>query len=60
MFTLWKWLNGKKTAIGALILAVIPLLQQFGVTIPVDCVNGLTYLGQLLVGGGLIHKAVKK
>jgi len=56
MKKLWEWLNGNKTIIGTLILAIagtglIPdhtVLYQF-----------LLWAGGLLAGGGLVHKVAK-
>ncbi len=56
MKVIWDWLNGNKTLIGTLILAlvgsgIIPdhtFLYQF-----------LLWIGGLLAGGGLVHKLKK-
>lgn len=51
----WKWCSGKKTLAGAVLLFVDGGLMALGVEVP-----GLNELGMALVGGGLLHKAVKK
>ncbi|GAG00455.1 unnamed protein product, partial [marine sediment metagenome] len=56
MAKIWTWLNGNKTVIGTLILAVLSTGiigdHTFGYEV-------LLWLGGLLAGGGLIHKVVK-
>jgi len=56
MSKIWEWLNGNKTVIGALILAIL------GTGIISDHTLGyqiLLWLGGLLAGGGLAHKVAK-
>ncbi len=56
MAKIWEWLNGNKTVIGALILAVLGVGIIGEQTLAYQV---LLWLGSLLAGGGLIHKAVK-
>jgi hypothetical protein len=56
MSKIWEWLNGNKTVIGALILAVL------GTGIIGEHTLGyqlLFWLGGLLAGTGVIHKFAK-
>jgi metal-dependent HD superfamily phosphatase/phosphodiesterase len=61
------WLNGKKTVIGASVLAVYAFLTQIGVHLPsitqnevVAWINNIVILlGAILWVVGLIHKAIK-
>jgi len=56
MKTIWEWLNGNKTTIGAFILALL------GVGIVPEhtfMYQLLLWIGGLLGGGGLVHKVVK-
>lgn len=61
MGAVWEWLNGKKTAIGAVILAIVAngLIPDDAIVAGVVLVDVLTWLGNLLVGGGITHKGVK-
>jgi len=55
MQKIWEWLNGNKTIIGTLILTVTPMLlgdHTFAFQF-------LMWLGGLLAGVGVVHKAVK-
>lgn len=62
-----NWLNGKKTAIGAVILLVFTSLAAFGVKIPSVSENQIMHYIDLVIqyGGivltvwGVIHKALK-
>lgn len=60
MFGLWKWLNGKKTLIGAAITIVayvvggLPLLAAF---LPAAKVAEIVGIGTFIVG--LLHKLYK-
>ena len=55
--SIWAWLDGNKTLIGAVILLFVnepgdlfgmPLAEMF-----------FGWLGNVLVGGGLVHKVIK-
>ncbi len=52
----WSWLSGKKTVVGAVILAVINLLQVFGLP---EYVVYVEYVGNVLVTVGVLHKGWK-
>jgi hypothetical protein len=53
---LWAWLNGNKTLIGALILAILGggFIAEGTLLYTV-----LEWLGGILAGGGLLHKLAK-
>jgi hypothetical protein len=55
----WKWLDGKKTVFGAILLfaAGFPHLESW---IGVEFVDLLYYCGTGLSGVGIFHKIVKK
>jgi len=58
--TFWDWLSGKKTAIGAVLLAALQLIpQDVTVFAGIALYDIVQWLGNILVGGGLAHKAVK-
>jgi hypothetical protein len=59
MGKIWAFLDGKKTAIGGAVLAVFGILQQFGVTLPVDAQTVVNVIGEIFVVVGLFHKGVK-
>ena len=61
----WNWMSGKKTAIGAALLLISTIISQVAALnhftwawIPI-VTNNLDYIGGLLTGGGLLHKAAK-
>ena len=56
MGKIWEWLNGNKTVIGALILAVlgVGIIGEHTLAYQI-----LLWLGSLLAGGGLVHKVIK-
>ncbi len=56
---LWNWLNGKKTAIGAIVSLVTAYLIAKGWIGESEQVLFLG-LSTLLVGGGLAHKVKKE
>ena len=58
MKNIWKWLDGKKTAIGAVVSLVTAYLIMKGLIGEAEQ-HLLLGLSTLLVGGGLAHKAKK-
>lgn len=66
LISAWAWLNGKKTAIGAacLFIATIIIPQLFITTwhwtaFPQVITDTLMWVGGILTGTGLVHKAMK-
>ena len=66
LLAIWAYLNGKKTTIGAYCLAIVQVSNEF--LVPTFGISGdwftkiistLTYVGGILVAGGLLHKGVK-
>lgn len=55
---IWKWFDGKKTAIGAIVSLVTAYLIMKGLIGEAEQTL-LLGLSTLLVGGGLAHKAKK-
>lgn len=55
---IWNWLNGKKTAIGAVVSLVTAYLIAKGWISEAEQTL-LLGLATLLVGGGLVHKVKK-
>lgn len=58
----WTWLNGKKTAIGAVITVAADLTALAGVTLPafgVSAVHVAQYVGYGTVAVGVLHKIYK-
>ncbi|NIS37849.1 hypothetical protein GWN26_02535 [Candidatus Saccharibacteria bacterium] len=66
MKKLWKFLNGKKTNIGAVLMVAATVLEIFldsyGLKIEVlqDTVVFLNRIGALIGAGGLGHKTIKR
>ena len=56
MKKIWEWLNGNKTVIGTLILAVLSTGIVPDHTLGYEV---MLWLGGLLAGVGVVHKAVK-
>ena len=62
---LWTWFNGKKTNIGAGLLLLAAIILQLskiwcmGFWWLMPLTDTLNYIGGLLTGAGLAHKAVK-
>ena len=52
--TLWNWLDGNKTTIGALCLATAPLFQPH-----TFAHQALMYIGGAFASGGILHKLFK-
>lgn len=71
LINLWNFLNGKKTVIGGTILLALSILTTFEnqflvgiwhVTLPSwnpQILSSLQWVGSVLTGVGLLHKAVK-
>ncbi len=67
MTEIWKWMNNKKTSIGAaLLLAALIVERLFGIWAGEPCpdwvpklVETLQWLGGLFTGVGLTHKGIK-
>ena len=55
MKALWDWFNGNKTIIGTLILTVTPMLLGDHTL----AFEFLMWLGGILAGTGVVHKALK-
>ena len=53
---IWAWLDGNKTLIGTLLLV---LLQQGVVPEHTFVYDFLSWVANILVGGGLVHKIAK-
>lgn len=58
MEKVWNWLDGKKTAIGAVVSLLTAYLISKGLIGEAEQVLALG-LSTFLVGGGLVHKAAK-
>lgn len=62
---LWNWFNGKKTIIGLTLLAIISVDTQvagiwhFTPAWLTQINDTLAYIGDILAGGGLLHKGYK-
>lgn len=56
--SIWKWLDGKKTAIGALLLILygVPHIEE---AIGPKYLDVIYYLGSGLSGSGIFHKITK-
>lgn len=55
---LWNWLDGKKTAIGAILL-IISGIPHLNTWIDPDIIDAIYYIGSMLGAGGVIHKVSK-
>lgn len=55
---MFKWLNGKKTVLGIVGLAIAHGLEKAAV-IPVGTADMLIMLAKTMIGLGLVHKADK-
>jgi len=53
---LWNWLNGNKTLLGTLLLAI---LGMGFIPEHTFIFEFLMWLGGLLAGGGVVHKIIK-
>lgn len=66
MKTLWRLFDGKKTIIGSAILALAYVYSRFAGIWEFDemmtnkVVETLTLFGEVVAGGGLVHKLQKK
>ena len=58
MEKIWKWLDGKKTAIGAIVSLITAYLIAKGLIGEAEQTL-LLGLSTFLVGGGLAHKGIK-
>ena len=54
---MWKWLDGKKTTIGAVLQLGTLLLPAIGA--PVQALAWLSGIANTVLGIGVMHKAVK-
>ena len=54
---IWEFLNGKKTAIGSILMIAGQAMEMIPATLPAAKV--VSYLGAAISTGGLLHKATK-
>lgn len=59
MKKLWDWFNGKKTNIGAYILAVMQILVLLKVPIPTNIIEAINIFATVFFLGGASHKVIK-
>jgi hypothetical protein len=57
--TIWKWLDGKKTVFGAILLMIYgaPHLDKW---IDVEVLDIIYYIGTALGAGGILHRVSKR